>query len=533
MKKILAISAAALLLVVGLAPASAATKYSVNQKTLATFSATATGLTSVQKAQVKATVEANPNAEKFICTGIRYYSQPMSVNIMVRKRAKAACEYAKQLNPSLSTWYQNKPTQARSYAGKVLLTVKSQDLRALVTEAGMDSEICKLKENSGPRNKYGSSVATSFPLGATTSKTGPRTGVFNVALVFIEWGDLRGTDADYAYWIDQVEKFEDFYWMVSEGKLNVEVHQEKKWFTVADSYKPYITSNDFSGGDWRSTPTLQPKLDDFVSATDAGVDYSGIDMIIYAIPRAEEVFETGPHDFGTNPGTVANTQEGKIYNWIAPGSWFIDNPGQPSWVFMAHEFGHVLGWADFRDWLEQGKQPNNYQAYIVNPMHGFEIMDNQGGPIRTIVSWLRWLQGWLTDDQITCIDGGAVKDELYKVTQLNKINGTVEALVIKTSATTALVVESRRWDSRFDVPVVHSKDGVIIYTVDSTLGNHEGPLKLLSPRDITKYLKETTTYPDWRTLDAVFYEGDSITVDGLTIKLERMDSAGDIIRVSR
>jgi hypothetical protein len=46
---------------------------------------------------------------------------------MVRKRAKAACDYAKELNPSLSTWYQNKPTQARSYAGKVLLTVKTID----------------------------------------------------------------------------------------------------------------------------------------------------------------------------------------------------------------------------------------------------------------------------------------------------------------------------------------------------------------------------------------------------------------------
>jgi hypothetical protein len=79
----------------------------------------------MQKAQVKATVDANPNAEKFICTGIRYYSQPMSVNIMVRKRAKAACEYAKDLNPNLSTWYQSKPTWARSYAGKVLLTVKT------------------------------------------------------------------------------------------------------------------------------------------------------------------------------------------------------------------------------------------------------------------------------------------------------------------------------------------------------------------------------------------------------------------------
>jgi len=99
--------------------------FTANQRTLATFSGSATGLTSQQMSQVKAAVEANPNAEKFICTGIRYYSQPMSVNIMVRKRAKAACEYAKELNPSLSTWYQNKPTQARSYAGKVLLTVKS------------------------------------------------------------------------------------------------------------------------------------------------------------------------------------------------------------------------------------------------------------------------------------------------------------------------------------------------------------------------------------------------------------------------
>ena len=100
-------------------------EYSVYQKTLSAFSSTATGLTSQQRAQVKAAVEANPKAEKFICTGIRYFDQPMDVNIMVRKRAKAACEYAKQLNPELSTWYQNKPTQARSYAGKVLLTIKT------------------------------------------------------------------------------------------------------------------------------------------------------------------------------------------------------------------------------------------------------------------------------------------------------------------------------------------------------------------------------------------------------------------------
>jgi hypothetical protein len=106
-------------------PERSSSRFTANQRTLATFSESATGLTSLQRGQVKAAVEANPNAEKFICTGIRYYSQPMSVNIMVRKRAKAACDYAKELNPSLSTWFQSKPTQARSYAGKVLLTIKS------------------------------------------------------------------------------------------------------------------------------------------------------------------------------------------------------------------------------------------------------------------------------------------------------------------------------------------------------------------------------------------------------------------------
>ena len=122
MKRLLGVLSALILIASLATPAqSAEVKYSVYQKTLATYSGSITALSSVQKAQIRATIEKTPDAEKFICTGIRYFDQPMSVNIMVRKRAKEACEYAKQLNPKLSTWYQNKPTQARSYAGKVFL----------------------------------------------------------------------------------------------------------------------------------------------------------------------------------------------------------------------------------------------------------------------------------------------------------------------------------------------------------------------------------------------------------------------------
>jgi len=126
MKKLEALFLSSVLALGFVTPAhSTESEYTVNQKTLAPFSGSTTTLTPQQKAQVKAAVDAYPSAEKFICTGIRFESAPMSENIVVRKRAKAACDYAKTLNPALSTFFQNKPTKARNYAGKVLLTLKT------------------------------------------------------------------------------------------------------------------------------------------------------------------------------------------------------------------------------------------------------------------------------------------------------------------------------------------------------------------------------------------------------------------------
>ena len=97
------------------------------QRSLKVFGYGSTGITSTMMALIKNQVESNPTADKFICTGIRREGGTMAENIMVRKRAKAACEYAKILNPDLSTWYQSKVTKAPSYVGRVLLVVKGLD----------------------------------------------------------------------------------------------------------------------------------------------------------------------------------------------------------------------------------------------------------------------------------------------------------------------------------------------------------------------------------------------------------------------
>jgi hypothetical protein len=65
-------------------------------------------------------------ANKFICTGTYKEGASRAAMIDARKRAKAACDFAKKQDPTLSYWFHNKPTKAASYVNKVLVTMKDQ-----------------------------------------------------------------------------------------------------------------------------------------------------------------------------------------------------------------------------------------------------------------------------------------------------------------------------------------------------------------------------------------------------------------------
>jgi len=93
-------------------------------RTLTDHVGRATALSPKQKAEIKAAVIRGAANSKFICTGIRLEGQPLSMNQVVRLRAKLACDYAKSLNPKLSTFFQTKTTKARSFNGRVLVVSK-------------------------------------------------------------------------------------------------------------------------------------------------------------------------------------------------------------------------------------------------------------------------------------------------------------------------------------------------------------------------------------------------------------------------
>lgn len=541
MKKLIIGVLSAAVLAFGLVPAQAATEYLVNQKTLASFTASATGLTTLQRSQVKAAVEANPNAEKFICTGIRYVSQPMSENIKVRKRAKAACDYAKQLNPALSTWFQNKPTDARSYAGKVLLTIKTADMSGVSNRVTLDSNICKIEENSRAR-KIGDPVpnflgeaditgrykgnATAFPFAPTAL---PIMGEIDVALIYVDWADNPGNKIDYDYYQEQVKFFDDFYWMASENKLDMKVQTSDKWFRIDGSYEDFTLTFE-EEAQRGEAPKKQVFYDAAVAASDPEFDFTDIEIVFFAFPRGKSVFfHGGPHEFNFDWNGYLKTEERDIYDTTAPGDWFLNSGGdEPPWVNYVHEVGHMLGIP------HQANEDNQREdrLWLQNPINGYEIMANQGGATRTMSSWLRWLAGWLDDEQVACTTKATIEDEFYELTPINNVSGEKESLVIKLSDTKALVVESRRFDTYFDRPSPNNKNGLLVYTVDATKGSAQGNQALLSPRDITKYLVE----PMWRTsseLDAMFFQGDSVVFEGIKIEAYSIGKNSDVVRVTK
>ena len=393
----------------------------------------------------------------------------------------------------------------------------------------VDDEICKLEEDSYPRRTWADVPATGFPLntyGATVSQF----GTAKVKVVFLEWEDLRGTREDYDYHVEELTRANEFYRVVSEGKFGFDISFEQEWILVDGSYQDSYFTDEMTDAGHNSASRIQQRIDKFIAATDEKVDYSDVDVLFFGLPRAATVIESGGlHIFGDGGWVFGNTQEGTVLNIFAFGERVFDNIGQvKGWSWFAHEFGHVLKMPDLRD-VSQGMTPNMYQN---SPMYGFDIMDNQDSGTQGLSGWMKWLQGWLDDSQVTCVDAATVEEEFYRLDEANIVGGENEMLVVRLSDTKALIVESRRWDSRFDRPISRSRDGVIVYRLDTTRGHEEGPLRLLSPRDITQYLSQENVWPDWRVLDVILFEGDSVNFDGITVQVERLSDEGDVVLIT-
>lgn len=410
-----------------------------------------------------------------------------------------------------------------------------------------DPEVCKIKEDSRMRSpgdpvpdfsdqlqikgKYFGN-ATAFPFSPTTL---PVTGELNVAVIPVDWEDSVGNQQEYDFYKDQAQIFADFWFMVSEGKLKVNLTMPDSWQRMTGSVNDYYMTGEDEGQRYEFRPKKQYLYDGIVAASDENVDYTDIHIVLPVWPKGASVSESGPHEFNFDWNAAMYTNEGDIYNIAGPGDWFLDHLeyGGP-WFYFAHEVGHMLGIVHIPSEDHELYKDLDFRQYFwqQNGTNGFDVMGNQDGAVKTIGSWLRWLAGWIDDSQVTCITEESIQDEYFALNHLNDLNGEKEALVIKLSETQVVVVESRRWDERFDRPIVHSRDGIVAYVVDSSKAGAQGSQLMISPRDITKWV-EVKHWRGSEELDANFCEGDSANVSNLKIEAVKLTDGQDYVHITK
>ena len=405
-----------------------------------------------------------------------------------------------------------------------------------------DPEVCKLQENSRMRKpgmsnpdftgeleirgRYNGN-ATAFPFAPTTL---PVEGEINIAMLLVDWEDLQGDQSQFEFYQENANSLSDFYYMVSEGKLRLNISLTESWLRIPGSYTEFTMTAEEEGQRFNERPKKQALYDAIVEVSDPLVDFSNIDIVLPAWPRGGSVAEGGPHEFNFDWNAAMYTEEGNIYNIAGAGDWQLNHIeyGGP-WFYYAHEIGHMIGLQHIPN---EDNQSEPMARWLRNPIDGFDVMGNQDGAVKTVSSWLRWLAGWLDDEQVVCVTEESIEDEYFKLNPLNDISGGLESLVIRLDETTAVVVESRRFDARFDRRIPHSRDGLVVYVVDATLASAQGSMMLLSPRDITKFV-EVEHWRSSQEMDGNFCQGDSVEVSWLRIEAAAIQDGGDYVRVSR
>jgi len=253
-------------------------------------------------------------------------------------------------------------------------------------------------------------------------------------------------------------------------------------------------------------------IQDVINAADPVTDFSGANFLFVVNPETATSAQIGA---GTAQQMTKRwkfrTDEGDIYRSTFTGAELWQGAGGV-WEVVSHELGHALG------------LPDLYRFATGQDVVGsFDLM---GGPSYRgaieLTAWHKWELGFLEDSQILCLkDPASVR---YWISPVSAGSRRYEAIIIQTSTTTAVVIESRRKE-RFDknAEILPSTGGLLIYTVDTAFGTGMGPLRIMRKASST----QSTFY------DAILGPGEELQVGSYLIKNVESGDWGDVVEVRR
>ena len=215
------------------------------------------------------------------------------------------------------------------------------------------------------------------------------------------------------------------------------------------------------------------------------------------------------------------TQSGYIKNSTVISSYTGSKTNKPTQGYrtstLIHELGHLFGFIDLYI-----IKPGNY--FIGQTPGPFDVMNAKG----EFLGWQRWLQGWITDSNISCFSftDPAVTLQLRP---LGKPNTGTQLVVIKVSDQKALVLESRK-DTVTDELGVN--EGLLAYELDLSIQSLQGPVKIIPKNSPTTLSAISPDLSDIdRFLDATAQTGEYIRYKDILIENRLGNSEGENIQI--
>ena len=331
----------------------------------------------------------------------------------------------------------------------------------------------------------------------------PNTGHIKALIIPVDFRDQIGKDDPIQFFTPLAKDVRDFYAAQSYGKVAFDFQIVPNWVRVPFLSTKYGMGKSVGQGD----PTGY--RNEIIRLTDGLIDYSNYDEVYFLVPKEMPMSVMG---WGPGYTTPTYTSTGYTTNGAVGGAdmyFNIPYVNGSMWKWMAHETGHTFGLYD-EDYLHQSATLGNWSIMAMN--WSKEAIE--------LGAWDRYLLGWLPESQIKCTPRSSLTSLTVKLSPIVRQDSALKSVMVPISATKILIVESRK-NEGFDT-IRDNHTGVIAYTIDFTKPQLGGGYVLI-PRP-------GSSQADYS--DAALHEGSTVSVDGITIKVDSISQDGDTVTLS-
>lgn len=399
-----------------------------------------------------------------------------------------ACEVVRKIAP-------------RPPAPVALPTIPSDTNAALLSSV----ELCKVEQGS----RTNEILRTGFP---RSDDLAIKNGKIVVQLIYVDFTDLTDSSlpsADIDFWRVGVNRFFD---AMSEKSVRFEWRYENRYLRMPRPISEYRITRESSAG---TQGDFSRFVQDAVTAADPSVDFTDVDFVVAVMPP-----NVSRSQADVSPALVLSkrhpfkTQEGNVFRGTMAAADTRMNEG---YLLIVHEFGHLLGLQDYYSLSYNQSMPFSEQFKY---MGQFDNMNFAPGDSREWVAWNRWILSFLPDSRVRCLGGNAPAETTHLLSAASVETTNSQLVIVPTSRTSAIAIESRR-NVRFDSRAREISNGLLVYKINTENPSGFGPITVVrKPNTVDAFLA-----------DAPLRQGESVTIDGVTITNQQSSKDWDLAKV--